>query len=107
MKLPIIAVTALLAIWLDEAATTTRAFAFMHGAPLSTATVGSSSSSSQLKMVLEKPKPKANVKKISKLEILKVESANLVHPLKEVRKEKETTGTNIPSERKMTHHQSR
>ncbi len=41
-------------------------------------------SSSRLNMVLEKPKAKAKVKKISKLEILKTESANLVHPLKEV-----------------------
>lgn len=41
-------------------------------------------SSSQLNMVLEKPTNKAKIKKISKLEILKTESANLVHPLKEV-----------------------
>eukprot|EP00536_Pseudo-nitzschia_multiseries_P018500 jgi/Psemu1/55911/gm1.55911_g len=40
-----------------------------------------SSSSSQLSMVLEKPKNK--VKKISKLEILKADSKNLLHPLKE------------------------
>merc|ERR1719491_1471194 len=50
------------------------------------------SSSSSLSMVLEKPRPKAipktepvaiKVKKISKLELLKVDSHNLVHPLKE------------------------
>lgn len=41
----------------------------------------SSSSSSSLNMVLEKPA----AKKISKLETLKVNSANLLHPLKEVR----------------------
>ena len=40
------------------------------------------SSSSQLSMVLEKPKEKTG-KKISKLEILKVDSDNLIHPLKE------------------------
>merc|ERR1712161_59321 len=43
----------------------------------------STSSSSQLRMVLEKPRVKAATKKISKLEILKIESANLIHPLKE------------------------
>lgn len=50
------------------------------------------SSSSSLSMVLEKPRPKAipktepvaiKTKKISKLELLKVDSHNLVHPLKE------------------------
>ena len=41
-------------------------------------------SSSRLNMVLEKPKATSKVKKISKLEVLKTESANLVHPLKEV-----------------------
>jgi len=40
-----------------------------------------SSSSSTLRMVLEKP----ITKEISKLEVLKVKSKNLVHPLKEVR----------------------
>lgn len=40
----------------------------------------SSSSYSSLQMVLEKPA----TKEISKLEILKVNSNNLVHPLKEV-----------------------
>lgn len=39
------------------------------------------SARSSLNMVLEKP---ATKKEISKLEILKVESANLRHPLKEV-----------------------
>jgi hypothetical protein len=38
-------------------------------------------SSSSLQMVLEKPV----TKEISKLEILKVNSKNLIHPLKEVR----------------------
>ena len=43
-------------------------------------------SSSRLSMVLEKPRTakKAQVKKISKLEILKTDSDNLLHPLKEV-----------------------
>jgi hypothetical protein len=40
-----------------------------------------SPSSTSLNMVLEKPA----VKKISKLETLKVKSENLIHPLKEVR----------------------
>jgi len=41
-------------------------------------------SNSQLSMVLEKPRAqKAKVKKISKLEILKTDSDNLLHPLKE------------------------
>jgi hypothetical protein len=43
-----------------------------------------SSSRSALNMVLEKPP----VKKISKLETLKVKSENLIHPLKEVRRQK-------------------
>ena len=94
MKFSLIAVTAL-AICLDEVATSAQAFAFVPTGRLSPATTGISSSSSQLKMVLEKPRPKANVKKISKLEVLKVESANLVHPLKEVRKNKEKERTFI------------
>ena len=40
-----------------------------------------SSSSSSLQMVLEKP----ITKEISKLETLKIKSSNLIHPLKEVR----------------------
>ena len=40
-----------------------------------------SSSSSTLQMVLEKPM----TKEISKLETLKIKSSNLIHPLKEVR----------------------
>jgi len=47
-------------------------------------TKSSSASGSRLNMVLEKPKEKAKVKKISKLEILKTNSDNLVHPLQEV-----------------------
>jgi hypothetical protein len=46
--------------------------------PLSFGT--SQSSRSQLSMVLEKPK----VKKLAKIESLKIESKGLVHPLKEV-----------------------
>jgi hypothetical protein len=42
----------------------------------------SSRSSSSLTMVLEKPR---TAKKISKLETLKVESSNLLQPLKDVR----------------------
>jgi len=55
--------------------------AFSFTAPAVVSTAKSSASSSCLNMVLEKPK--APVKKISKLEILKTESANLLHPLKE------------------------
>jgi len=47
-------------------------------------TKSSAASGSRLNMVLEKPKEKAKVKKISKLEILKTNSDNLVHPLQEV-----------------------
>jgi hypothetical protein len=43
--------------------------------------VSNSGSGSSLSMVLEKPK----VKKIAKIESLKVESDHLIHPLKEVR----------------------
>jgi hypothetical protein len=43
--------------------------------------VSNSVRSSSLSMVLEKPK----VKKIAKIESLKVESDHLIHPLKEVR----------------------
>merc|ERR1719162_2150025 len=66
--------------------TTTTSFATF---PL---TSSGRSSSSSLSMVLEKPRPKAipktepvaiKTKKISKLELLKVDSHNLVHPLKE------------------------
>ena len=42
-----------------------------------------SNSNTRLNMVLEKPK--AAIKKISKLEVLKADSKNLLHPLKEVR----------------------
>ena len=58
------------------------AFSFT-GSPVANAVAGVSSS--QLSMVLEKPRTKkAKVKKISKLEILKKDSDNLVHPLQEV-----------------------
>lgn len=63
---------------------TDYAGAFSFTAP-SVAKTASIPSSSRLSMVLEKPKAKAKVKKISKLEILKTDSDNLVHPLQEVR----------------------
>ncbi|VEU44422.1 unnamed protein product [Pseudo-nitzschia multistriata] len=63
------------------AADPTGAFSFTAPAVGKTVANSSSSSSSRLSMVLEKPK--APIKKISKLEILKSESANLLHPLKE------------------------
>ena len=59
------------------AVSSTAAFVTPVGKSFSVAQNGSS-----LNMVLEKPVEK----KISKLETLKVKSANLVHPLKEVRK---------------------
>jgi len=71
MKVAAIAVASL-AIAADPAG----AFSFTAPAVGKTTT-----SRSQLNMVLEKPK--ASVKKISKLEILKSDSANLLHPLKE------------------------
>lgn len=49
--------------------------------PTFAVTSQTTSSRSQLSMVLEKPKQK----KLSKLEILKVSSDHLVHPLQEVR----------------------
>jgi sulfite reductase (ferredoxin) len=77
MKFSIITV-ALMAITTDSAG----AFSFT-APPVATGPVGVSSS--RLSMVLEKPRTakKAKVKKISKLEILKTESDNLLHPLKE------------------------
>merc|ERR1711865_475877 len=66
--------------------TTTTSFAtfpLTSSGRSSTSSSSTSSSSSQLRMVLEKPRVKAATKKISKLEILKIESANLIHPLKE------------------------
>ena len=59
------------------AALSGSAAAFM-GSPL---VASKATSSSSLSMVLEKPKEK----KISKLELLKVQSDHLIHPLKEVR----------------------
>ena len=53
--------------------------AFVPSLPKSMAVAGKGSSSS-LSMVLEKPA----TKEISKLEMLKVNSKNLIHPLKEV-----------------------
>jgi hypothetical protein len=76
MKASLIAI-ALLAFATDHAG----AFSFT-AAPV--AKIAAGVSSSRLNMVLEKPKEKANVKKISKLEILKTESDNLLHPLLEV-----------------------
>ena len=76
MKLSLCAIVTL-------ALATDYAGAFSFTAP-SIAKTPTGVSSSQLNMVLEKPTNKAKIKKISKLEILKTESANLVHPLKEV-----------------------
>ena len=75
MKVSFIAVASL-------ALATDLAGAFSFTAPSVAKTAATSSS--RLSMVLEKPKTKAKVKKISKLEILKTESDNLMHPLKEV-----------------------
>lgn len=50
-------------------------------APLSQRATAQRQSDSSLSMVLEKPK---QLKKLSKLEILKVDSDHLLHPLKEV-----------------------
>jgi len=75
MKLSLIAVASL-------ALATDSAGAFSFTAP-SVAKTAAGVSSSRLSMVLEKPRTKAKVKKISKLEILKTESANLLHPLDE------------------------
>ena len=55
------------------------ALAFVPSLPKSMIVAGKGSSSS-LSMVLEKPA----TKEISKLEMLKVNSKNLIHPLKEV-----------------------
>lgn len=54
------------------------AFAFVS--PVSTA-FGVSASSSNLSMVLEKPR---TAKKLAKIELLKTNSDHLIHPLKEV-----------------------
>ena len=77
MKISLIVISTL-------ALATDHAGAFSFTAPSIAQTTNAGTSSSQLNMVLEKPKSKAKVKKISKLEILKTESDNLVHPLMEV-----------------------
>jgi hypothetical protein len=69
MKFVVVAIASLMA---------SPAVAFIPAMPKSMVVPGSSSST--LNMVLEKPA----AKKISKLETLKVNSKNLVHPRKEV-----------------------
>jgi hypothetical protein len=82
MKASLIAIASL-ALATDHAG----AFSFT-AAPV--AKIAGGVSSSRLSMVLEKPKAKAKVKKISKLEILKTDSDNLLHPLLEVSKATDT-----------------
>jgi sulfite reductase (ferredoxin) len=80
--LPIITGAALAASCLDGTSAFTTSLSTLN-------TAATSGSATQLQMVLEKPKTKsktskpAKVKKISKLEILKVDSENLIHPLVE------------------------
>ena len=66
---------------LAMACTPMSASAFLNPSSFGMTTSSSTSSSSSLNMVLEAPK---KVKKLAKIETLKVNSDHLIHPLKEV-----------------------